>query len=239
MSLKATVSQARPTRVLASVLQVADRGRDHLRAWESVRSVVDADTWLADLAMPFFVLTAVAHVEAAAMHAAKLTDTQPDSISVDYLLNVIEADRASIVLRNDWPVLRNTVAEGRRRVRDIAETVGRIKETRDRDLAHLDKRHLRSSYESQAIEVADLHQVFDTIDEIARTLAASSSAFANIGRLSVGCDSIVGSEWIEDLVYFARAGFRDETVTSPNRRSERIREWDRAVRAARVTPDGA
>lgn len=238
MTFEADNAEARPVRVLASVLQIAGRGRDHLRAWESIRSVVDADTWLADLAMPFFVLTAIAHVEAAAMHAAKLTDKQGDSISVNYLFHVIEAERNGS-LRDDWPLLKNIVADGRSRVQEIAETVGRIKEKRDRDLAHLDRRHLNGSYESQAIEVADLHRVFDVIDEIARTLAASTSVFAGTGRFSVGCDSIVGSEWIEDLVYFARAGFRDEAITSPNRRSERIREWDRALRSARATPDGA
>jgi hypothetical protein len=235
MTFETDVAQGKPARVLASVLQIADCGRDHLRAWASLKNVVDVDTWLADLAMPFFVLTAVAHLEAAAMHAAKLTDTQRDSISVDYLLEIIEGERNGSVLRDDWPRLKEVVAGGRRRLQDIAATVSRIKEKRDRDLAHLDRRHLKGSYESQAIEVADLHEVFDAVDEIARSLAASTSVFSGIGRFSIGCDSVVGSEWIEDLVYFARAGFRDEAVVSPNRRSERIREWDRALRAARST----
>jgi hypothetical protein len=229
---------AKSVRVCAAVLKLVDRGRDHLRAWESIKSIVDSDVWLADLAMPFFAVTAVAHVEAAAINAAKLTDTHGDSINVSYLFNIIESERHHVLLRNDWPRLKDVIAAGRVRIQGIAKTVTRIKEKRDRDLAHLDKRQLDATYESQAIEVADLCQVFDAIDEIARELARTSPAFADIQRFSVGAGT-TGTEWIEDSVYFARAGFHDESVRSPNQRSERVREWDRALRAATATLDGS
>jgi AbiU2 len=236
---EATGQRPRPVRVLEAVLGIADRGRDHLRAWDSVGSVVQGDTWLADLATPFFVLTAIAHIEAAALHAAKLTDKQRDSINVTYLLNTIEANKKQNLFCDDWPKVKGAIESGRHRLQGIEQTVTRIKEKRDRDLAHLDRRHINATRESQAIEVADLHQVFDAIDEIGRELAASSAAFAQVDRFSWGAvEDWVGPEGLQDLVYFARAGFHDELVKSPSPRAENIREFDRALRQAKAMQDG-
>jgi HEPN superfamily AbiU2-like protein len=235
MILENDDAKARSVRVFESVLEIADRGRDHLNAWESIQSWAAADTWLADLTLPFFVLTALAHVEAAAIQAAKLADTHGNSVSVGYLLNVIEGDRKQTSLCNDWPQLKGTVAAGRRLLEEISETTSRIKVKRDRELAHLDRRDLNATNKSQAIEVAELHRVFDAVDEIARTLAGCAPAFANVSRFSIGFGH-PPSEWTADLLYFARAGFHNESVPSPNAGSERIRQLDRALRAASSRP---
>ena len=152
MILENDGTKARPVRVFESVLGIVDRGRDHLRVWEATRGIIESDTWLADLAMPFFVLTAIAHVEAAAMYAAKLADTYGDSVNVGYLLNIIEADKKQALRSNEWPRVEGPVAAARNRLGEISENTRRIKEKRDHDLAHLDRRHLRIAFESQAIE---------------------------------------------------------------------------------------
>jgi hypothetical protein len=95
-----------------------------------------------------------------------------------FLLNTIEADRKETFYLDDWPKLQVAIESGRRRLQEIGAPVSRIKRKRDRDLAHLDRCHINATEDSQAVEVAELRQVFDAIDEIGRDLMASNAALA-------------------------------------------------------------
>jgi hypothetical protein len=224
----------RAVRVLEAVLGVVDRGREHLRAWESVYAVVHGDSSLADLAAPFFLSTSVAHIETAALHAAKLIDTHGDSINANYLLNVIVEDRRDEALLGDWPHLKNVVASARKQLSDVEQVVARIKGKRDRDIAHLDKVHLNPTYEAQVIEVAELRRVFDAVEQIGQDLAATSRVFTQVSRLSQAVvEEWMGPEGLQDLLYFARAGFDSDLVESPSPRVDNIRKLARALRQAK------
>ena len=100
--IEAKARRPKAVRLLETVLDIVDSGRDHLRAWASVGDLFHLQRPLAELATPFFTLTAIAHIEAAALRAAKLNDTHPSSISLPYLLNTIEADRDTPYIRSDW-----------------------------------------------------------------------------------------------------------------------------------------
>jgi hypothetical protein len=222
-------SRAKPriVRIFAGILRLLDRGEDHMRVWKSVRDIVHKDTSLVELATSFFMLTGVAHVEAAALNAAKLTDRHPDSANVTYLLNTIEADRTELVLREDWPRAKIVIVTARQRLLDIAEVIARIKQRRDQEIAHLDRREMDISPDWQGVEVADLHRVFDTIEAIVQDLAAAISAFALIKRFSLHTYDPSG---FDEFIHFARAGFDDELVESPSERAEAIRQFDRLLR---------
>lgn len=226
--LEASRRRPRSVRVLDAVLGNVDRGRDHLRAWEDTGKLVHAEPGLAALAESFIMLTAVAHIETATLYAAKLVDTQPDSASVNYLLNVIEDDRRKPFLRTTWPAVELAIEAARRRLREIDAVIQHIKTKRDRELAHLDKRNVDFTMDVQAIEVEYLRQVFDTINAIGHELAQSNPAFAEVTRFSFSFGRI------EDLIYFARIAFNSESVKSPDDRVEKIREFDRHLREAKA-----
>lgn len=226
----------RAVRIFEAVSGIVDRGRDHLRAWESLRNVVQTKTALADLAPSFFILTGIAHIEAATLHASKLTDKQPDSANVTYLLNTIEADRRQSFVRDAWPKIKGVIMSARLHLREIDLAVRRIKEKRDRELAHLDRRQIDMSLDWQAIEIEDLRQVFDAVDAITRELATSATAFAEVRRFLL--EDLLGPGGFEELIYFTSAGFDNELVKSPSTRAERIREFDRHLREAESLATG-
>jgi hypothetical protein len=100
--LEANRHRPKAVRTFEAVLRLLDRGRDHLKVWENLGDLVQSNAALADLAMSFFVLSGVAHLEVATLTAANLTDTQADSTNITFLLNLIQADRNRTFLRNDW-----------------------------------------------------------------------------------------------------------------------------------------
>src|SRR3954465_1683711 len=104
---EAESQRPRTIRIFDAVMRNVDRGRDHLRIWEDTRKVVHRHVSLTDLAPSFFVLTGIAHLDAATLHAAKLFDRQSDSVNIAYLLNTIEADRHQPLFQKDWPTLKN------------------------------------------------------------------------------------------------------------------------------------
>lgn len=221
-------------RVLDAILGIADRGRDHLKIWESLRTLAHEDPALVDVATMFFLMTAIAHIEAATLHAAKLVETQQDSVNITYLLNEIEAARNQSFLRDSFTNVRPVVAAARSRLQHMQQTVIRIKDKRDRDLAHLDRSHINTADESQAIDAKDLYEVFDAVREIARDLAVASSGFEEVTRsLSADPGDHFGPVDPADFIYFARMAFRNPTILSPNPRVENLRAFDRAVRQAK------
>lgn len=225
-------------RVLDAILEITSRGRDHLKIWESLRALAHDDPALIDVATMFFIMTGLAHLEAATLHAAKLVETQSDSVNVTYLLNEIEAARNQDFLKDTFPNVRSVIAAARERLKQMQETVTRIKDIRDRDLAHLDRSHINAAEDLQAVEVNDLYEVFNTIERIATELASASSAFAGLVRSPTSDSSdYFGSVSPQDLIYFARTAFRDPAVASPNARIENLRELDRAVRKAKAEAD--
>jgi hypothetical protein len=229
--LEANRQRPKAVRTFEAVLRLLDRGRDHLKVWENLRDLVHSDAALADLAISFFVLSGVAHLEVATLTAANLTDTQGDSTNITFLLNLIQADRKKTFLRHDWLKAKPVVESARLRLHKIGDVVLRIKERRDRELAHLDRRNIDLSPDWQAIEVDDLRQVFDVIDAICQELAASINAFAEISRFSFDDASPHG---LKDLIYFTRAGFNDDLVVSPSPRAEAIRNFDRSLRQVKA-----
>src|SRR5438094_44443 len=99
----------KPVRILDRILEIVDRGRDHLKIWESIGTLVREDPALVDLATLFFMLSGLAHLEAATLHAAKLVETQRDSINITYLLNEIEAARNKKFLRPTFSVVNSVI----------------------------------------------------------------------------------------------------------------------------------
>lgn len=229
--LAASGQRPRPIRVLEALLRLIDRGRDHLRAWDALRSVVYTHTALVDLATSFFILGGVAHIEAATLHATKLTDRQADSANFTYLLNLIEESRNKEFLRDDWRNGKDVLVVARARLREIDSTVARLKERRDREIAHLDKREIDISPDRQAVEVADLREVFDIADAIARDIAGTFRAFAGLPRFSI---HDISPDGLNELIYFARHAFEDENLESPSVRCGSIRDLDRHVRQAKA-----
>jgi hypothetical protein len=226
--------EARAVLILSGIAENSARGRDHLAAWQSIGDLLHSDVALVDLAPWFFMLTAVAHIEAATLHAAKLTDRQANALSITYLLNVIEQDSRRAYLRDDWPALRPIVSAARVRLTQLSDTLGHIKEKRDKELAHTDRRELNKWSDAQAVDVAELDAVFDFIDQIGRDLTATSAAFGAVHRLRQDAseESPLGPRGVGDLVYFTRAGFDNPAVPSPTERVENIRQFDASVRAA-------
>jgi hypothetical protein len=221
----------KPVRILDTILEIVDRGRDHLKIWESMGTLVREDPTLVDLATLFFTLSGVAHLEAATLHAAKLVETQRDSINITYLLNEIEAARNQAFLRPTFSIVNSVVGSARLRLNGLQETVLRIRDKRDRDLAHLDRSHINTTREQQAIEAQDLHDIFNAIEGVARELESANSVFGQVSRSSLAESSEhFGPLDPRDLIYFARAAFQDQTIPSPNPRVERLREFDRALR---------
>jgi hypothetical protein len=225
----------RPVRVCEAVQGMVDRGRQHLRAWENVRLLVQGDdASLAELAASFFLLTAIAHLEAAALYAAKVTDRHRDSISVIYLLNVLSEDGPSL-FHADWREINRIVLWGHTQIREAQPLLDEIKAKRDQDLAHFDRVYVNTGKDDpDAIEVTKLHQVFDVVFEILQRLRATSRIFDQVGRpLSEVAQDYLGTEGLEDLIHFTRAGFDNEFVKSPSQNAERARKWERALRQAR------
>lgn len=228
--LEASRQRPRPIRVFDALLREIDRGRDHLRAWDALRDVVYTHTALADLATSFFILGGVAHIEAATLHATKLTDRQPDSANFTYLLNLIDDSKNKPFLREDWLLSgKDALVLARARLRQIDRTVTRLKVRRDRGIAHLDRREIDISPDRQAVEATDLQEVFDTADAIASDLAEAFRAFAGLPRFSI---HDVSPDGLNDLIYFTKHAFEDENLESPSVRCETIREWDRHMRQA-------
>lgn len=222
----------RSVRVFEALCRLVDRGRDHLQAWGELHRLVQTDPALVELTGSFFLLTGIAHLEAATLHAAKLTEKQNDSANVTYLLNTIQAERNKLIGPGAWPTIKAIIESARLRLQEIESVVQRVKQKRDRELAHLDRRDIDMSPDWQAIAVEDLEKAFDTVDRIANELGGSIPAFAEVGRFPV--DQLLGAGGFEDLVYFTRVAFNDDRVTSPNERVEKIREFDRYLQEDRA-----
>ncbi|HXA15776.1 MAG TPA: hypothetical protein VN380_02195 [Thermoanaerobaculia bacterium] len=232
--LAAARNRPRCVRILDALMQVVHLGRDHLLAWEACRAVVLGDAFLADLAPAFFVITGVAHIETAALHAAKLVDQQPNSLNVSYLLNAIAEDRRRAYLHNDWPNVSRAVKSGRHRLTALQPVIDRVKRKRDRELAHIDRRDIDSRWDRESIEVDQLQSIFGAVDEIAQELVVSSNVFSAAVRPSLPpTDAAFGPPSLTDLLYFASSAFRDETVISPNENIENMRRLEREFRKAR------
>jgi|GEM_PF-4955521 len=227
------IQQQRPraVRIFEALCRLADRGRDHLQAWGKLHRLVQTDTALVELTGSFFLLTAIAHIEAATLHAAKLTEKQDDSANVTYLLNTIQDERNKLFATSVWPTVKPVIESARLRLQEIESVVQRIKQKRDRELAHLDRRDIDISPDWQAIATEDLQEVFDTIDGIVGELGGSVPAFAEVDRFPV--DQLLGAGGFEDLIYFTRVAFNDDRVKSPTERVEKIREFDRYLQEAK------
>jgi len=228
------IQQQRPraVRIFEALCGLIDRGRDHLQAGGNLRRLVQTDTGLVELAGSFFLFTGIAHIEAATLHAAKLTEKQDDSANVTYLLNTIHAERNKLFARSSWPTVKAVIESARLRLQEIESVVQRVKQKRDRELAHLDRRDIDMSPDWQAIAIEDLQEVFDTIDDITAELGGSIPAFAEVGRFTV--DQLLGAGGFEDLIYFTRVAFNDDHVKSPNERVETIREFNRYLQEAKA-----
>ena len=229
----------KPVRVLDAILEIVHRGRDHLLIWESIGTLIREDPTLVDLAALFFILSGVAHLDAATLHAAKLVETQQDSINVTYLLNEIEGARRQEFLVETFSSVKPAVDAARLRLNSMREAVLRIRDKRDRDLAHLDRRHINTNREHQAIEAQDLHDIFNTIENIADELASASPAFAQVTRSSLAESEQFGPIDARDLIYFARVAFQNHSIASPNPRVEKLREFDRALRHVKQSMPGS
>jgi hypothetical protein len=223
--MRANAQRPRAVRVYEAVLRLVDRGEDHLKVWSNIGEVVRRETGLAELATTFFLLSGVAHVEAAALEAAKLFDSHPDSANLAYLLNTLEADRKKKYLSADWPKVQPAVTAARQRLKQIEDVVGRIKQRRDQEIAHLDKRKVDLSPDWQAMEVNDIRQLFAVVNETCQELAVRVTAFQSIRRFSM---HDLDPNGFQELIYFARAAFRSNDVESPSKRAESIRAFDRS-----------
>jgi hypothetical protein len=229
--LESQRQRPKPVRILDAIMGIVDRGRDHLKIWESIGTLVREDPSLVDLAALFFILSGVAHLEAATLHAAKLVEARRDSINITYLFNEIEAARSQEFLRPTFSVVSAVVSVAKIRLTSLQETVLRIRDKRDRDLAHLDRSHINTTREQQAVEAQDLHDVFNAIETVAHELASANAAFGEVTRPSLAeSNEHFGPLEPKDLIYFARAAFQDQSVPSPNPRAEKLRKLDRSMR---------
>jgi hypothetical protein len=225
--LQANARRPRAVRVYEAVLRLVDHGEDHLKVWSAVGEVVRTEPGLAELASTFFLLSGVAHIEAAALAAAKLFDSHPDSANVTYLLNTIESDRNKQYLAADWPKVKPVVAAARQRLKQVEDVVVRIKHRRDQEIAHLDKRSIDLSPDWQGIEVDDIRRLFAVVNEVCKELAAHVTAFQPIARFSM---HDLDPNGFSELIYFTRSAFRNENVESPSGRADDIRASDRRFR---------
>jgi hypothetical protein len=229
-SSEAKRRRPRVVRVLEALLRISDLGKDHLRAWQNLHAVATADTGLMEVASSFFLLTSIAHLEAAALNAAKLTDRHTDSANVAYLLHLLEADRNDPSVSPDWPSGKKALELAHAHLGKMDKIVLRLKHRRDRELAHLDKRHIDLSPEWQGIEVQDLQAVFDAVQKIIEELQDKFSVLTHATRFSV---HDLSPEGFENLMYFARVAYWDDKTKSPNERVESIREFDRVMRESK------
>jgi len=224
----------KPVRVLDALLRVADRGRAHLLSWQEIGRLLLTDTGLVDLAGQFFMLTAVAHLETAALHAAKLFDTHRAAVSMTFFLNTIRDHGPQTFGSDELPAVERALTSTQRRIDSLQTALRQIRQKRNRDLAHLDARNIDLADDIQAVEAANVSLVFDAVDQIALEMGQSSRAFAQIARVSLeDTDDFIGPRGIQDLIYFARVAFQDPAVPSPSPRVEKIRDWDRHIRQVR------
>ena len=111
-----------------------------------------------DCASSFLTTTYDACVESAILALARLTVAHKDSISVAYLLNCVDQSPSAFPLL-ERPAVADAVARHRALLLDLQPLVDRVKDYRDRTIAHLDKRHVNQNGVISARPPIDLREV--------------------------------------------------------------------------------
>lgn len=113
----------------------------------------------------FWGTTYEASVESAILALARLIVPHKDAISVEYLLNCVYQSPSAFPRPEREAVMR-TVAQHRALLGAIGPLVDRVKNHRDRTIAHLDKRHVNQQdlLESQRpIDLDEIERAFGRI----------------------------------------------------------------------------
>ena len=109
-------------------------------------------------ARSFFDVTYDACVESAILALARLTISHKDSISVAYLLNCVQQSPSAFPISEREAVME-AVARHRTLLQGIQPLVERVKDYRDRTIAHLDKRYVNHQDEMNSVPPIDLREV--------------------------------------------------------------------------------
>ncbi|MCP4601967.1 MAG: hypothetical protein GY847_15870 [Proteobacteria bacterium] len=206
-------------------------GRDHLRAWTEIyRAFKGDERELIALAGWFFVISAVAHLQTAVLHAAKLTERNKDSVNVWYLLNLVESMPGSRELRHG---IKTSVRNCRERLEALEGDLAKIKEQRDLHLAHVDRNKFNTDIEQGVVAAEVLERIFDEIGEVLKNIGSLVPEVQQVAAAeedSPQVANMIGPRGLADLFYFARIAVRDAEVLDPSDNSKRIRDFERALR---------
>ena len=228
--LEARTRRPKLVKVIDELDSLVWSGRAHLDAWSEIyRAFNSDDRELFALAGRFFVMSAVAHLHTAALHAAKLTEAHADSVNVLYLLRLVE--NSSPRTREQKHDTKLVVRNCRERLVALASDIDAVKEQRDLHLAHVDRSRFNSGMDHFAVEATTLRRIFDGVEEVLRMVDALIRGTRK-ERVSGEdpLEDVMGPRGLYDLFYFARIAARDAAVPDPSIYSKRVRDSERALR---------
>jgi len=124
-----------------------------------------------DCASSLLTTTYDACVESAILALARLTVAHKDSISVAYLLNCVDQSPSAFPLP-ERPAVADAVVQHRALLLNLQPLVDRVKDYRDRTIAHLDKRHVNQNGVISARPPVDLREVESAFQQMLLILNA-------------------------------------------------------------------
>ena len=107
--------------------------------FELTRSLKGAHTAIVGIAPTFFNLSVEAHAQATILHAARIFDRKPGTVSIHALLALV-SNRAGTFKHANAMQIRKDVTEASRTVAKLEPIVGAVKTRRNETLAHSDPR---------------------------------------------------------------------------------------------------
>jgi hypothetical protein len=228
--LESLARRPKLVKVIDELDSLVASGRDHLDAWSEIyRAFTSDDRELFALAGRFFLISAIAHLHAAALHAAKLTENHPDSVNLFYLLRLVEYSRPKT--REQRHDTKLALRYCRERLVALEGDIAAVKELRDLHLAHVDRSRFNSGMNHFVVEAAALRRIFDGVDEVLESV--NSLAQGTRTAITTGEDpleDVMGPRGLHDLFYFARIATRDAAVPDPSAHSKLVRDSERALR---------
>jgi hypothetical protein len=223
--------EARPRleKVLSELQDIANWGQQCLRIWRQSYEVMQGDKQeLIELAFRYFIFIGAVLIQAAILQAAKLTEANSDSVSLDYFFNIL-LNEGKKHFPHNWEEVKNAVKSDRAQMQGLHPVLCRIKTERDKEIAHRDRSFVSSSMTRDTyVEVQELEQLFQIVQGILDKYHVYYHG-SPPEKITLTEDALAyfGPEGLEDIFNLALQSLDDESIRDASNHVKQVRTWRR------------
>jgi hypothetical protein len=194
----ATDPKAEFEKTLDALIHVLLTAKGHLTIGRGVGKMITEEPEISHAAPTFWALTIYAHYDAAQLLAFKLYDKRPETITIERLLALAEANPQIFRLRSATQVAA-IVQTARNQLAGLEAPLKKIHAKRNRIIAHLEQTAIHDPAKVEAatrVTFSDLNEVFLFAEGILNELAGAFRDTAASFDLVGGTDYEVVGDWI-------------------------------------------